>query len=273
MQRRIPGKDETTQQHLRVWIKQYHNSEMVRQAEMLALRQDMVTLLIFVRDNKVIGTQSTGNMPLKAVRQVTARFVKPPILETTIGERVYRLRSEADIWPLYYLHILAEAGRHVAIAPARRWQLTPQGERFLETDVLFQVTVLLAIWWNQVNWIMAYPFEGMGEELPPDFSLVTLAQLRSLAVGRSISFEKFADGLIENTGLTWAAKDLSSATITMLLHGSIARMVIGILANFGGVKRKYRDEPLGKGTTPKLVGIEITPFGKAVLDAVALVSG
>jgi len=47
--------------------------EVDRQAEALPLRRDMVTLLAYVRDNRVIGTQSTGNLPLKAVREVTAR--------------------------------------------------------------------------------------------------------------------------------------------------------------------------------------------------------
>ena len=42
----------------------------------------MVTLLIYLRDNRVIGTQSTGNFPLKAIREVTAGFVDPPVLDT-----------------------------------------------------------------------------------------------------------------------------------------------------------------------------------------------
>jgi hypothetical protein len=34
----------------------------------------------------VVGVQVTGNMPMKMVREVTARFVKPPKLEDTIGK-------------------------------------------------------------------------------------------------------------------------------------------------------------------------------------------
>lgn len=270
MSGRISSKGKSTQQRFNKWVKQFGHARIVRQAEELPLRRDMVTLLTFVRDNKVIGTQSTGNMPLKAVREVTARFVKPPKLETTIGDHTYRLRSEADIWSLYYLHILAEVGALLAIAPARRWRLTSHGKRFLETGPLFQVMLLLTIWWNEVNWLVAYPFEGMGEALPPDFNLVTLAHLRSLPVGKPISFEKFANRLIEQTGLSWSAKDISSAP--MLLRGSIERMVIDILANFGGVKGAYREEPLGKGTISKLNIFEITSLGKAELDAVAIMS-
>jgi len=253
------------------WLNQYHNVEMVRQAEVLPLHRDMVTLLMFVRDNKVVGTQSTGNMPLKAVREVTACFVKPPELETTIGDHVYKLRSEADLWPLYFLHILAEVGGLLAIAPARRWQLTLEGKGFLGKDPLLQVSFLLTVWWHEVNWLVAYPFSGMGDDLPPFFNLVTLSRLGSLPIERSVSFEEFADGLIEKTGLTWGAPDSSAAT--MLLRSSIVRMVIYILANFGAVKCEYQEEPSGKGTTSKLAAFEITPFGKAMLDAVGIVSG
>jgi len=193
-----------------------------------------------------------------------------PQLETTIGDHVYKLRSEAHLWPLYFLHILAEVGGLLAIAPARRWRLTPEGERFLGTAPLFQVPVLLTVWWYEVNWLVAYPFEGMGDALPSFFNLVTLARLRSLPIRTTISFEEFADGLIEKTGLTWTAPDSSAAAT--LLRSSITRMVIHILANLGAVKREYREEPLGKGTTSRLVAFEITPFGRALLDAVAIAS-
>jgi hypothetical protein len=271
MRRRTRNRVGSAERRVRAWLEQYHNAEMVRQAEALPLRRDMVTLLTFVRDNKVVGTQSTGNMPLKAVREVTARFVEPPELETTIGDHTYRLRSEADLWPLYFLHILAEVGGLLAIARARRWRLTPQGEEFLGRDSLLQVSFLLTIWWYQVNWLIAYPFAGMGEALPSFFNQTTLARLRSLPVGTSLAFEEFADGLIEKTGLTWTAQDSSFAT--MLLHGSIERMVIDVLADFGAVKCEDQEKALGQGTISELATFEITPFGQALLDAVAIVRG
>ena len=133
---------------------------------------------------------------------------------------------------------------------------------------MLQLAFLLTVWWYEVNWLVAYPFEGMGEELPPSFNMTTFGHLRSLPIGDSISFEEFADGLIEETGLTWTAPDLSNATT--LLRGSIKQMVIRILADFGAVEREYQEEPLGKGTISRLVAFEISPFGKALLDAVSL---
>lgn len=270
LSRRTPNNVESAKRRLGEWLKQRHNAEMVDQAKGLPLRRDMVTLLIFTRDNKVVGTQSTGNMPLKAVREVTARFVKPPQLDTTIGDHTYKLRSEADLWPLYFLHILAEVGGLLAIAPGRRWRLTPHGAEFLDVDPLLQTSFLLTVWWHQVNWLVAYPFAGMGDALPPFFNLATLTRLRFLPIGSPIPFEEFADGLIAEAGLTWTAQDSSFAT--MLLHGSIEQMVIDILVKFEAVKCQFREEPLGRGTISKLDTFEITPFGQTLLDAVAITS-
>jgi hypothetical protein len=126
----------------------------------------------------------------------------------------------------------------------------------------------LAVWWYGVNWLIAFPFEGMGEAVPPDFEQATLAGLRALSVETRITFEEFADGLIEQAGLQWSQPESEFAA--MSLRSSIEQMVIGILAAFGAVEREYRDEPLGKGTIRKLDAFEVTPFGKTLLDAVAL---
>jgi hypothetical protein len=264
-----PNGGQLAGQHFNVWLRHYDTPEFGRQSEKLPIRRDMITLLTYVQDNKVVGTQSTGNMPLKAVRDVTARFVNPPQLDTTIGERTYRLRSETEVWSLYYLHILAEVGKLLKVAPARRWQLTSNGKKFLNNPPLIQVMYLFTIWWNQVNWLVAYPVQGMGENLPSFFNVFTLGHLQeTCAVGKAVSFEKFADGLIEKTGLVWTAQDSSFARI--FLHSSIERMVIEVLVTFGGANCKYREKPLGSGTTLELDTFELTQFGRALLDAVAI---
>jgi hypothetical protein len=70
---------------------------------------------------------------------------------------------------------------------------------------------LLETWWHHTNWLIAYPFEGMGERLPYDFTLTTLDRLIGLPVEKPIPFEDFADRLIQATGLKWAAADTTVA--------------------------------------------------------------
>ncbi len=108
----------------------------------------------------------------------------------------------------------------------------------------------------------------MGDALPRFFTLYTLDDLLALPAETRISFENFADTLIEKTGLTWGTPESSIATTA--LRGSIANMVIHVLAAFGAIEREYREEPLGKTTTSRLVAFEITPLGKALLEAVAI---
>jgi hypothetical protein len=244
------------------WMRQVDADRFAR-AEALPLRRDMVTLLTYVRDNRVVGTQSTGNLPLKAVREVIARFVHPLEMETTIGDRTFRVRSEYEVWPLYFLHTLAEVGGLLVGGRARRWRLTPEGARFLDASPPLQVLVLFTFWWERANWLIAYPFEGMGESLPPRFEEITLAHLLSLPVDARIPFEPFADRLIQETRLKWTAPNMTYAR--MFLHGAVRRMAIEIPADFGAVEPEYQDKPLGRGTIQELAAFQITPFGKGLL--------
>ena len=239
----------------------------VLQAEALPLRRDMVTLLDYIQDNRVIGTQNTGNLPLAAVREVTARFVDPPPLEGRIGDHTYRVRSASDIWPLYLLHILVDAGQLVSRGRARLWRLTRRGAKFLNADPLTQVLFLLDTWWHRINWLVAYPFEGMGRGLPPDFTRITLAHLRALPVGKRTRFEPFADKLIGAGALMWTAQDANFAREA--LHGAVERMVLSILEDFGAARLEDRKRRLGRGTISELAAFRITPFGRWLLDAIA----
>ena len=266
MKRPATSKIDSADRRFSAWKARHYSAEMVHQAEVLPLRRDMVTLLTFARDSKVVGTRSTGNMPRKAIREVTAHFVKPPILDTTIGDRIYRLRTEAEVWSLHFLHILAEVGGLLATAPAQRWRLTSKGEDFLETHPLLQVPFLLMVWWYDVNWLVAYPREGMGDELPSSFELDTLAYLCSYPVGTFVRFERFADRLIEKTGLTWGTKD--GPHTAWLLQSSIVRMVSDVLVAFGAIESERRDELVGEGLASRISAFAITPFGEALLGSI-----
>lgn len=257
---------EATRRCLNRWIEQDQGGHTA-QAETLPLRRDATTLLTYLRDNKVVGTQSTGNLPLKDVHKVTARFVHPPKLERVIGGQTFRVRSEDKVWPLAFLHTLANTGSLLEGGPARRWRLTKYGEKFLVVAPPVQIWALFATWWDQVDWIMAYPFVGMGEQLPPRFKEITLAHLLLLPADTRIPFEPFADRLIQATGLKWTSADTTFHRTA--LHGAIKRMVIHMLANFGMSEREYQDRPLGQTTIQELVAFKITSFGKGPLEAIS----
>ena len=248
-------------------LQPHDRDEVLRQAEESITRRDMVTLLTYVRDNRITGTQSTGNLPLKAVYDITARFVHPLKLEETVGGHTYRARSEDDVWPLHYLRILADVGGLVSGGRARQWRLKRSGEKFLTADPLSQVFVLVSTWWWRVNWLVAYPFTGMGDHLPPHLPSVALLNLRALPVKKHIAFEKFADQLISAARLTWTAPESSFAQ--MALQSAVRSMILNPLSGFGAATLEYKEKPLGKGAISELVAFRITPIGQLLLAALA----
>lgn len=235
-------------------------------AEELPLRRDVVALLTYLRDHKVTGTQSTGNLPLKAVREICARFADPPQLDETIGEHVYRVRSETEVWPLHFRHILAAVGGLVTGGPGQRWRLTPLGERFLAAPAPLQVWLLLATWWTQTNWAIAAPYSFEDGYMPPEFTRLALKHLLAIPSGESASFEQFADRVIEDSKMVWAIQDQDSAR--RILRSIIERTVINPLVDFEILQTGYEPHKTLGADFPQLSTLQITPFGKGLVEAI-----
>jgi hypothetical protein len=231
--------------------------------ESSALRRDMATFLSYLNKNRVVGTQATGNLPLKAVREICAQFVNPPALEEKIGDKVYKIRSEDDVYLLYYLHTLANIGGFVMGGQARVWKLTTEGYEFLNAPASLQLSFMLALWWYQTDWRIAFPVSGLDGGLPKGFDTISLKRLLELPVGKSISYEPFADQLIKETCFTWASLDQDASK--SIRRSAIARLVIYPLANFGILEYEYK-EKLSDGYKSKyLAKIRLTSFGKGLL--------
>jgi len=269
MNKKPRRKRESPERRLQRWLRIHYTPERVQEAQALFLRRDMVTFLTYVRDHKVVGTRSTGNMPLKAIREVTAQFVHPPILDETIGDHVYKLRTEDDVWPLRFLHILADVGGLLVSEPGRQWRLAPDVSAFFAIGPLFQLAFLLWVWWHDVNWLVAYEWAGMGESLPRGFEQVTLTHLRLIRSGIEVPFNAFAGELIEKTKLTWTAQSTEGWHRTLFLRTAIEQMVIDILASFGAVQCRYHDRS-SPYEIKELDSFEITPLGAALLDSLLI---
>ena len=248
------------------WLEALSPEERI-QLDELPLRRDTFNLLTYLGEHRTTGTQSTGNLPLKAIREATASFVHPPELESKIGDRVYKIRSEYEVWPVYFIHSLLEVGGLIEGGPGRRLRLTQKGEQFLASEPPIQVWFLLETWWYHTNWLIAYPFEGMGDRLPEDFTYITLDHLLALPIGRSIPFEDFADQLILSTGLKWETPDKELAWD--FLHTAIERMVIEILKVFQAVEREEKDANIGSYRYKQLHAFIVTKLGRGLLQSVA----
>jgi hypothetical protein len=240
--------------------------DLLAVAESLPLRLDALAFLAYLRDHKVTGTQATGNLPLQVAREIGALFADPPRFEDTIGERTYRVRSAADVWPLYFVHVLASVGGLASGGRGRRWRLSPAGEAFAEALPAAQVFHLLATWWTRANWMMALGSWSVGEALSPAFAQLARLKLLALPAERASPFAPFADELIAAGGLVTSVEDPLWARD--LLRASVERMVLHPLARFGAAEPDYRARtPDGGYTFEELSAFRVTRWGRRLLEA------
>jgi len=235
-------------------------------AKNLPLRRDMISLLTYLHENKVIGTQSTGNLPLKAVKEIISHFVNPLKFEETLGEQVYKIHSETEVWPLYFLHGLAVVGGLVAVSLGRRWELTQAGENFLEKPAEFQVWFLCVTWWMQINWVIASPIYYNDGYLPAGFPRLIHKHLLEIPTGAEVSFESFADRIITEAGLVWPIQDQDNAR--RILQGLVEYVVIKPLGDYGILQVEYEPNKILGGEFRTPASFRVTVFGKGLLEAI-----
>jgi hypothetical protein len=234
-------------------------------AENLPLRRDVIALLTYIQNNKVTGTPSTGNLPLKAVREICSQFVNPPRLEEVIGEHVFRVRSENEVRSLYFRHVLASVGGLITGGPGRRWRLAPCGDRFLNTSAPAQVWLLSAVWWTQVNWAITAPYSFNIGYMSYEFSKLVLMHLIDIDQRHLEDFDSFTDRIIEVTGLFWPIQDQERAH--SILRIIIERMVIDPLIEFGILQAEYEAHKTLGPEFSTLSAFKVTPFGNDLLQS------
>jgi len=243
-------------------------AEGFKTAEELALRKDMVTFLTYLKDNKVTGTQSIGNLPRKVIEAIAPQFVKPPALETKIGDTVFRFQNEDNVWSIFFVHVLAQGADLISGGPGRRWRLSDAGDEFLSAPAMIQVCVLFAAWWYRVNWLIAYADDIFGDELPIRFSKTVETQLRALPVDEPQLCEPFADRVIQAMGWTWPEQE--SDNTRSILTAAIQYMVIDPLEHFGILSTQREKNNRRLIDTSLLVSFTLTKFGLAMLESMSI---
>jgi len=244
-------------------------ADQQRAFEDLPLRRDTVTLLAYLRDHRVTGTSTKGNLTLKAVHEICEQFVHPPRLEESIGDYVYRVRSEEDVWPLYFIHILATIGGLLSGGPGRKWRLTQLGQEFLEMSAPLQAWALFATWWMEMDWAFVSPYEVREGTLSGHFVWRTLDHLLKLPVESRVLFETFADGLIEDVGLVMPMGDQDKARD--ILHDILELVVIDPLSDFGILIPEHGPAE-GLGLRYKqLLAFQMSPMGRGLLKAIKVI--
>ena len=243
------------------------SEEQIRVFESLPLRRNILAFLDYLEKNRTVGTQSTGNLPLKAVKAICEKFVHPPVLEEAVGDHIFKVRSEDEVWPLVFVHQLAFNASLVTGGQARIWKVTSEGEQFLQLPSPVQVFILFIQWWAQVDWVIAFPVSGLANGLPDGFRVQTLACLRELPLGENVPSDSFADRVIAQSGLKWPSQD--QTFVQSIMRSVIERLVVGPMTAFGVLECEYGKKVIGSSEIDVLQTIRLTAVGKGLLDLLA----
>ena len=171
------------------WI-DYISPELRQYAESLAFRRDVVTFLIYLKENKVKGTKATGNFPRKDIRAIWAGFVHHPPLDLKIGDRVYQLRTEDEVPELIFIHNFVNEAGLIIGGENMLWTVTQLGEKFLACKPEEQAWFLTKFWFYQFNWENCYQFtDAMLNENIYYFQQRLLEVLLKYPIGKPIEIE------------------------------------------------------------------------------------
>jgi hypothetical protein len=102
--------------------------------------------------------------------------------------------------------------------------------------------------------------------MPAGFSRFILKHLLALPVGSGVSFEPFADRIIEDAGLIWPIQDQDSARQT--LRAIIEHTVVNPMVNFGILQAEYEPHRTLGAEFRQLSTIRATLFGRGLLEAI-----
>jgi hypothetical protein len=237
-------------------------------ARTLPLRLDVCSFIGYIRDSKVTGTSSTGNLPLKAVTEVSSVFVNPPTLETRMGNVIFRFRSEEEVWPVFFVHTLAHGAGLVEGGSGRRWRLTQRGEEFVSKSAVAQVFILLHAWWHRVNWLITLPYDIFGGFLSHLVRDTILKLLRELRTEQLVRYESFVDRLIEKVGWTWDRQEPDDTR--RLINKAVENMLVNPLEQLAVLSTQRMTEQVKEGIRyferTTLVSFVLTDFGRTLIE-------
>ena len=161
------------------------------------LRKDIIVIMNYLMNNKVVGTKATGNFPLKAVAGICAQFDTPISMDPLDGDVQYPVRSEDDIFRLELLHFFANVAGLIVGDNGIKWEVTVLGKAFLEVTPTHQMMELFYEWFNNFVWTFLFPLQFSSSDEYTQFIITTIFNLLYLPIDKFVPFNKFVDQVYE----------------------------------------------------------------------------
>ena len=253
-------------QHARVqWLKTLQKRDLEK-IKNLPLVRDVNNLLIYLQDNKVTGTSSTGNLSQKAVREFSALMTNPPTLKIEIGDYTQELKNEADVWPVYFIHLMVYWAELIDGGKGKVWQLTSKGKIFLESTPVEQLHKLFCGWWFQGDWLKIKFRYSRIDYLPPMFPKIIHYLLTSSLSSKSVGSCEFCEQVMEVLGIV---KEIIKKDYELkIICDEIEEIIIRPLEALGFIEGNHTESARFGEIYRELVDFQLSDFGREALRTI-----
>lgn len=241
--------------------------EDIHRLDRSPIKRDMVTLLKYCRDHPVRATAYKGNFPRTIVKELIGLLVNVPDFDKE--EFVLStIRSEDDIAYIHFLHYMADLCGFLTGGPSRAIKPTPDAEAFLALMAPLQVSFLLFIWWNFMDWEVT-SYDDESSRVLPVIKRTVYRLLAGMEVGKKVEYQEFLNQLIAQVDAAkgFEQKKPSAYIITY----TIDDRVIKTLADLAVLKVEWQPHPTLGLPFEDLASFQMTSLGRNLLKNLLLI--
>ncbi|MCX6055589.1 MAG: plasmid pRiA4b ORF-3 family protein [Chloroflexi bacterium] len=230
----------------------------------LPLRRDAVSLVTYIKEHKVKGTNSTGNLSQKAVQDIAALLVTPPVMKYEFQTLTIEYKNEDDIQSIYDIHLFVYLADLIDGCRGRLWTTTDKGEKFLISSSEEQLFILFTAWWFKGNWSDFRVRGQVKDGFEIRFLDIALNALLELSCEIPVNYSIFVKRILELSGVTLRAQDMESGFSQ--LENQFGMDIIDPLESFA-VLSTERKEKRHQFDFAKIETVRLTEMGKKILHS------
>lgn len=228
----------------------------------IPIRKDVINFLNYINQQNIIGTPSSGNLTQKAVREVAALLENPPELIQKVNKRTFTFKNEGEVWPVYFVHLIAFNAFLIEGGKGRKWKLTEFGEDFLGGSKLIQLYILFTGWWFHGDWLVTLRGNIILKFVPPSFQRLMHFLLMSSKPGEIIHLDDISSIIKNELGYYWDSS--LDNNYFSLFNNDLDKTVMQPLEAFGIIKTNR--EPFDNFLVNlPFSTFQLTPFGRKIL--------
>ena len=230
------------------------------------LRKNVLVILKYLKNNRVVGTEGTGNFPVKAVREIYQKFENAPMPTIILKQALQRIRSEDDVEQLAFVHHFAYISKLIDGGKKLPWALTPSGEQFLGYTAVEQTIVLFLFWLLALGLEDKLENEDLSCGVPFDLHFSIIDSLFQQPVGVEMSYTQFWNSWANEH--QFLASGIEMDQIETLFQTLITQTIMAPMIEFGAITGSIGNNlPLLNAEVDRNT-FHLTPLGKKLGEIV-----